>query len=109
MSLIPTILIALAAVPVIAIVQDLPLSFTLLIGALAIASPFVRVFRASFAGPLRTGVTVASLLAMLPFQMLGLRMAFWALVGGSVVARVIERLDASEGLHLRLSTGHNAG
>jgi benzoate membrane transport protein len=108
-SSIPTILVALAAVPVIAIVQDLPLSFTLLIGALAIASPFVRVFRASFAGPSRAGVTVAFLLAMLPFEMLGLPMAFWALVGGSVVARLIEWFGAAEGLHLRLTTGHNAG
>jgi len=108
-SAIPTILIAMAAVPVIAVVQDLPLSFTLLIGALAIASPFVRVFRASFAGPSRTGVIVAFVLAMLPFQMLGLPMAFWALVGGSVVARLIRWFDEVEGLHLRLPTGHNAG
>ena len=99
----------LTAVPVIAVVQDLPLSFTLLIGALAIASPFVRLFGASFSGPSQTGVTIAFLLAMLPFQMLGLPMAFWVLVGGSVIARLIEWLDAAEGLHLRLPTGHNAG
>ena len=108
-SSIPTILVALAAVPVIAIVQDLPLSFTLLIGALAIASPFVRVFRASFAGPSRTGVAVAFFLAMLPFGLLGLPMAFWALVGGSAVAQAIKWFDSTKGFSLRLPTGHNAG
>ena len=77
--------IALAAVPVIAIVQQLPVSYTLAVGALALISPFQRVVRTTWCGPMRLGAASAFVVATLPFHIAGMPMAFWAMVVGAAV------------------------
>ena len=85
--------LALAAVPVIAIVQDLPVSYTLTVGALALVAPFMRVWEKTLEGPMRIGALTAFGLALLPFQVAGMPMAFWALAAGIVASAALERGD----------------
>jgi len=85
LSSLPVVGIALAAVPVIAIVQQLPVSYTLAIGALALISPFQLVVRKTWYGPMRLGAVSAFVVATLPFQFVEMPMAFWAMVVGAAV------------------------
>jgi benzoate membrane transport protein len=91
LSSIPTILVAFAAVPVIAVVQDLPLSYTLTVGALALTLSLKVLVNKTVTGPMRYGATIAFVAATQPLQMAGLPMAFWALVAGVVAAGVLEQ------------------
>jgi len=91
LSSIPTILVAFAAVPVIAVVQDLPLSYTLTVGALALTVSFKALVNKTVTGPMRYGAIMAFVAATLPLHMAGLPMAFWALVAGVVAAGALER------------------
>ena len=50
-SSVPTMVVALAAVSVIAVVQDLPLSYTLTVGALAMSLAFKVLVKKLFLGP----------------------------------------------------------
>ena len=86
----PVVVVALAAVPVIAIVQGLPVSFTLTVGALALVAPLTRVSRMAVEGPLRFGALTAFWFALLPFQFVGMPMAFWALIAGIAVSTTLE-------------------
>ena len=85
---------ALIAVPVIAAVQDLPLSFTLLIGALALLPTFKVITRKSLQGsmpvPVKAGAITALIVAAMPFQAAGMPMAFWALLAGVLVSVALE-------------------
>ena len=90
LSSLPVVGIALAAVPVISIVQQLPVSYTLAVGALALISPFQRVVRNTWVGPMRLGAVSAFVIATLPFHIFGMPMAFWAMVVGAAVAMVSE-------------------
>ena len=85
LSSLPVVAIALAAVPVIAIVQQLPVSYTLAVGALALISPFQRVVRMTWYGPMRLGAVSAFVVATLPYQIAGMPMAFWAMIVGVAV------------------------
>ena len=85
LSSLPVVGIALAAVPVIAVVQQLPVSYTLAIGALALISPFQLVVRKTWYGPMRLGAVSAFVVATLPFQIAEMTMAFWAMVVGAAV------------------------
>ena len=89
-SSLPVVAIALAAIPVIAIVQQLPVAFTLTVGALALIAPFQHVIRKTWSGPRRSGAVTAFLVAALPFQFVGMPMAFWAMVAGVAVVAMIE-------------------
>ena len=90
LSSVPTMAVALAAVPVIAVVQELPLSYTLTVGALALTLAFKMLVKKTVSGPMRYGATTAFVAAALPLQLAGLPMAFWALVAGVAVAGVLE-------------------
>ena len=90
LSSVPTMAVALAAVPVIAVVQDLPLSYTLTVGALALTASFRVLAQKTVSGPMRYGAMSAFVAAALPLHLAGLPMAFWALVAGAVVAGVLE-------------------
>ncbi len=85
LSSLPVVGIALAAVPVIAIVQQLPVSYTLAVGALALLSPFQKVVRKTWYGPMRLGAASAFVVATLPFHIVDMPMAFWAMVVGVAV------------------------
>ena len=74
----------------IAVVQDLPLSYTLTVGALALTVSFKVLVNKTVTGPMRYGATIAFVAAALPLHMAGLPMAFWALVAGVVGAGVLE-------------------
>ena len=90
LSSVPTIAIAVAAVPVIAIVQDLPLSYTLTVGALALTAAFKALVKKTVSGPMRYGAITAFVAAALPLHLDGLPMAFWALAAGVAVAGALE-------------------
>ena len=90
LSSLPTIAVAVAAVPVIAVVQDLPLSYTLTVGALALTAAFKVLVKKTVSGPMRYGAITAFVAAALPLHLAGLPMAFWALAAGVAVAGVLE-------------------
>lgn len=90
LSSVPTMAVALAAVPVIAVVQDLPLSYTLTVGALALTLSFKTLVMKTVGGPMRYGAMTAFVAAALPLHFAGLPMAFWALVAGVAAAGVLE-------------------
>ncbi len=90
LSSVPTMAVALAAVPVIAVMQDLPLSYTLTVGALALTAAFRVLVKKTVSGPMRYGAITAFVAAALPLQLAGLPMAFWALAAGVAVAGVLE-------------------
>ena len=90
LSSVPTIAVAVAAVPVIAMVQDLPLSYTLTVGALALTAAFRVLVKKTISGPMRYGAITAFVAAALPLHVAGLPMAFWALAAGVAVSGVLE-------------------
>ena len=90
LSSIPTIAVAFAAVPVIAVVQDLPLSYTLTVGALALTLSFQVFVKKTVTGPMRYGAMTAFVAAALPLHFAGLPMAFWALIAGVAAAGLLE-------------------
>jgi len=85
LSSLPVVALALAAIPVITIVQQLPASYTLTVGALALVAPFLHVIRKTWHGPMRFGAVTALVLAALPLQIVAMPMAFWAMVAGVAV------------------------
>ena len=89
-SSVPVLVIALAAVPLIAIVQGLPVSYTLSIGAFALIAPLTHVFGKTVNGPLLLGGLTAFVIAALPFQAAGMPMAFWAIVAGVAASAILE-------------------
>jgi benzoate membrane transport protein len=91
LSSVPVIFIAMLAVPVIAVVQALPIAYTLTIGALAFIGPFRQTFAVTRTGDLRLGALAAFGLAALPLQALGMPMAFWALIAGIAISGIAER------------------
>jgi predicted benzoate:H+ symporter BenE len=84
-SSVPVVLIAFAATPIIALIQELPVSYTLTVGALALVAPFKQVLLKSLAGSGKAGALTAIVAATIPVQLAGMPMAFWALVAGVVV------------------------
>ena len=89
-SSLPVVVIALAAVPVISIVQGLPVSYTLSIGAFALIAPLTHVFGKTVSGPLRLGGITAFVIAALPYQAAGMPMAFWAIMAGVAASAILE-------------------
>lgn len=85
LSSLPVVAIALAAIPVIMIVQQLPGSYTLTVGALALLAPFYNLIKKTWFGPMRVGAVTALMLAALPLQFAGMPMAFWAMVAGVAI------------------------
>ena len=87
LSSVPAILVAIAAVPVIAVVQDIPFSYALTVGALALTVSF-RVLIVT--GPIRYGAMIAFFAATLPLHFAGMPLAFWALLAGVAGVGVFE-------------------
>ena len=85
LSSLPVVAIALAAIPVITIVQQLPVAYTLTVGALALLAPFYNLIKKTWFGPMRVGAVTALVLAALPLQFAGMPMAFWAMVAGVAI------------------------
>lgn len=72
----PTIAVTFAAVPMIAVVRDLSLSYKLTVGVLSLSLSFSTLVKKIISGPMRYGVMTAFVAATLPLQMAGLPMAF---------------------------------
>lgn len=89
LSSLPVVVVALLTVPVIGIVLQLPASFTLVIGAIAIAPSLVLMMKKTVDGPMWIGGVVAVAVATIPLQVAGLSMPFWALLVGSVVTTIV--------------------
>ena len=73
-----------------AIVQDLPLSYTLTVGSLAVTLSFKVLVQKTVSGPMRYGTMIAFVAATLPLHMAGMPMAFWALLAGVGAAGLLE-------------------
>lgn len=90
LSSLPVVAIALAAIPIITIVQQIPVAYTLSVGALALLAPFRHVIGKTWHGPMRASAVTSFVLAALPFQIVGMPMAFWAILAGVAVVSGIE-------------------
>ena len=71
----------------IAIVQDIPFSYALTVGALALTVSFRDL---TVTGPIRYGAIIAFFAATLPLHFTGTPMAFWALLAGVAGVGVFE-------------------
>ena len=74
-----TLLLALAATPVAALLGILPKSYIFVVAALAIVSALQDALEKSFGGEFRFGALVAFIVAATPFAFLDMTSAFWAL------------------------------
>jgi predicted benzoate:H+ symporter BenE len=82
---VPVVVIAFAVSPIIALIQELPVVYTLTVGAHALAMPFKQVLAKTMAGANRAGAFTAILVAAIPLQLAGMPMALWALIAGTAV------------------------
>jgi benzoate membrane transport protein len=93
-ALIPSVLaivVALAAAPVIALVEALPATFVATIAGLAVIGALQSALMQAFAGPLQFGAVVAFAVAITPFSIAGITSPFWAIVAGIVASLAAER------------------
>ena len=90
LSSVRTILVAFAVAPVIAVVQDIPPSHTLTVGALALTVSFRVLVMKTVTGLMCYGAMIAVVLATLPLRFAGLPITFWALLAGVAAAGVFE-------------------
>ena len=88
-----SLLIALAARPLAALLGILPASYVLSGAGLAMLSAFQNALEQAFSGPLRFGALVAFVVAASPVSCWGLPMAVWALVAGLQTALLAECHD----------------
>jgi benzoate membrane transport protein len=88
-----TLLIAVAASPLAALLGALPHGYVVALAGLAILPSFQEALARGFGGHLRFGATVAFVLAATPFTMAGLTSAVWALAAGLAASLAVERGD----------------
>ncbi len=86
-----TILIAVAAAPVASLLGVLPKSYIFALAGLAILSSFQDAMTKAFTKQLPFGAVVAFAVATVPFAIIGITSAFWALVAGLVASLIVER------------------
>jgi benzoate membrane transport protein len=88
-----TILLAIAAAPVMSLIGVLPKSYVFALAGLAVLSALQDAFEKAFGTNLRFSALVAFGVAATPFAILGITSAFWAIVAGLAVALLVERAD----------------
>jgi benzoate membrane transport protein len=88
-----TILLAVAATPVMSLIGVLPPAYVIALAGLAVLSALQDAFEKAFGGTLRFSALVAFGVAATPFAILGITSAFWAIVAGLIVALLVERSD----------------
>jgi benzoate membrane transport protein len=86
-----TIVIALSATMATTLLEALPMSLVASLAGLAILSSLMEALRKSVVSDLPMGAFFAFAIAASPLSILGLSSAFWALVGGLLVALAVER------------------
>jgi benzoate membrane transport protein len=97
-----TILLAVAATPVMSLIGVLPPAYIVALAGLAVLSALQDAFEKAFGGTLRFSALIAFGVAATPFSILGITSAFWAIIAGLIVALLVERSDLFT--HWRSST-----
>jgi hypothetical protein len=85
------LLIAVAATPVVTVVQMLPRSYLLALVGLALLAPVQLALGTAFGGALRFGAMVAFVVAATPLTVAGATSAVWAIPVGLVASLLTER------------------
>jgi benzoate membrane transport protein len=98
-----TILLAIAATPVMSLIGVLPPAYVIALAGLAVLSALQDAFEKAFGSTLRFSALVAFGVAATPFSIAGITSAFWAIVAGLVVALLVERSELLA--HWRGKTG----
>lgn len=88
-----TILLALAAMPIAALLRALPGTYVFAIAGLAMISALQDALEKAFGHTLRFGALVAFIVAATPMSLLGITSAFWAIVAGMAAAACVERRE----------------
>jgi benzoate membrane transport protein len=88
-----TVLLAVAATPVMSLMGVLPRSYVFALAGLAVLSALQDAFEKAFGGSLRFAALIAFAVAATPFSIAGITSAFWAIVVGILAALVIERTE----------------
>ena len=88
-----TILLAVAATPLISLISVLPRSYVFALAGLAILSALQDALEKAFGGTLRFAALTAFCVAATPFSIAGITSAFWAVVAGVAAALVVERSE----------------
>jgi benzoate membrane transport protein len=88
-----TIVLALAAAPVMSLIGVLPKSYVFALAGLAVLSAMQDAFEKAFGGGLRFGALVAFAVAATPFAVFGITSAFWAIVAGLAASLLVERAE----------------
>jgi benzoate membrane transport protein len=88
-----TVLLAVAATPVMSLMGVLPRSYVFALAGLAVLSALQDAFEKAFGGRLRFAALTAFAVAATPFAIAGITSAFWAIVAGMLAALVVERAE----------------
>ena len=88
-----TILLAVAATPVMSLMGVLPRSYVFALAGLAVLSALQDAFEKAFGGTLRFAALTAFGVAATPFSIAGIASAFWAIIAGMLAALVVERAE----------------
>jgi len=88
-----TVLLALAATPVMSLIAVLPPGYVFALAGLAILSALQDAFEKSFGGELRFGALIAFGVAATPFALAGITSAFWAIIAGLMASILTERKE----------------
>ena len=88
-----TILLAVAATPVMSLIGVLPRSYVFALAGLAVLSALQDAFEKAFGGTLRFAALIAFGVAATPFSIAGITSAFWAIVAGLLAALLVERSE----------------
>jgi benzoate membrane transport protein len=103
-----TILLAVAATPVMSLIGVLPRSYVFALAGLAVLSALQDAFEKAFGGTLRFAALIAFGVAATPFSIAGITSAFWAVVAGVAAALTVERSELLAHWCGRNSTNHPA-
>jgi benzoate membrane transport protein len=88
-----TLLLAVAATPVMSLMGVLPRSYVFALAGLAVLSALQDAFEKAFGGGLRFGALAAFAVAATPLSIAGITSAFWAVVAGTLAALIVERAE----------------
>jgi benzoate membrane transport protein len=88
-----TILLAVAATPVMSLIGVLPRSYVFALAGLAVLSALQDAFEKAFGSTLRFAALIAFGVAATPFAIAGITSAFWAIIAGMVAALIVERAE----------------
>ena len=101
-----TILLAVAATPVMSLIGVLPTVYVVALAGLAVLSALQDAFEKAFGTTLRFSALIAFGIAATPFSIAGITSASWAIIAGLVVALLVERSELLA--HWRGNTGAQA-